>query len=91
MDRAAVAEGIWRPGWSIIQRYLWEQESSLAGALPPLAFSITMVGPVIYTFGNAAQKQKFLPRILSGDDWWCQGYSEPGSARPRDSPLQGSA
>ncbi len=67
------------PGWSIIQRYLWEQESSLAGALPPLAFSITMVGPVIYTFGNAAQKQKFLPRILSGDDWWCQGYSEPGS------------
>ncbi|WP_315832398.1 acyl-CoA dehydrogenase family protein [Bradyrhizobium prioriisuperbiae] len=67
------------PGWSIIQRYLWEQETALAGALPPLAFSITMVGPVIYTFGNAAQKQKFLPRILSGDDWWCQGYSEPGS------------
>lgn len=67
------------PGWSIIQRYLWEQETSLAGALPPLAFSITMVGPVIYTFGNEAQKQKFLPRILSGDDWWCQGYSEPGS------------
>ena len=67
------------PGWSIIQRYLWEQETSLAGTLPPLAFSITMVGPVIYTFGNEAQKQKFLPRILSGDDWWCQGYSEPGS------------
>ena len=38
-----------------------------------------MVGPVIYTFGNDAQKQKFLPRILSGEDWWCQGYSEPGS------------
>src|SRR2546430_13414200 len=38
-----------------------------------------MVGPVIYSFGNDAQKQKFLPRILSGDDWWCQGYSEPGS------------
>jgi alkylation response protein AidB-like acyl-CoA dehydrogenase len=38
-----------------------------------------MVGPVIYTFGNAEQKQKFLPRILSGEDWWCQGYSEPGS------------
>jgi alkylation response protein AidB-like acyl-CoA dehydrogenase len=38
-----------------------------------------MVGPVIYTFGNEAQKQKFLPRILSGQDWWCQGYSEPGS------------
>jgi alkylation response protein AidB-like acyl-CoA dehydrogenase len=38
-----------------------------------------MVGPVIYTFGNEAQKKRFLPRILSGDDWWCQGYSEPGS------------
>ena len=44
-----------------------------------MAFSITMVGPVIYTFGNDAQKKKFLPRILSGDDWWCQGYSEPGA------------
>jgi alkylation response protein AidB-like acyl-CoA dehydrogenase len=38
-----------------------------------------MVGPVIYTYGNEAQKAKFLPRILSGEDWWCQGYSEPGS------------
>ena len=38
-----------------------------------------MVGPVIYTFGNAAQKARFLPRILSGEDWWCQGYSEPGA------------
>jgi len=66
-------------GWSITQRFIWEQETSRAGALPPLAFSVTMVGPVIYTYGNDAQKQKFLPRILSGDDWWCQGYSEPGS------------
>ena len=67
------------PGWSITQRFLWEQESSRAGTLPPLAFGVTMVGPVIYTYGNAAQKAKFLPRILSGEDWWCQGYSEPGS------------
>lgn len=67
------------PGWSIIQRYIFEQETSLAGTLPPLAFSITMVGPVIYTFGNDAQKGRFLPRILSGADWWCQGYSEPGA------------
>jgi alkylation response protein AidB-like acyl-CoA dehydrogenase len=66
-------------GWSITQRFIWEQETSRAGTLPPLAFSVTMVGPVIYTYGNAAQKNKFLPRILSGDDWWCQGYSEPGS------------
>jgi alkylation response protein AidB-like acyl-CoA dehydrogenase len=67
------------PGWSITQRFLFERETTLAGTLPPLAFSVTMVGPVIYTFGNEAQKQKFLPRILSGQDWWCQGYSEPGS------------
>jgi alkylation response protein AidB-like acyl-CoA dehydrogenase len=66
-------------GWSIIQRFIWEQETSRAGTLPPLAFSVTMVGPVIYTYGNEAQKKKFLPRILSGEDWWCQGYSEPGS------------
>ena len=66
-------------GWSITQRFIWEQETSRAGTLPPLAFSVTMVGPVIYTYGNEAQKKKFLPRILSGDDWWCQGYSEPGS------------
>ena len=67
------------PGWSITQRFVFEQETSRAGTLPPLAFSVTMVGPVIYTFGNDAQKKKFLPRILSGEDWWCQGYSEPGS------------
>ena len=61
-------------GWAI-----FEQETTRAGTMPPLAFSVTMVGPVIYTFGNEAQKKKFLPRILSGKDWWCQGYSEPGS------------
>src|SRR5271170_5187012 len=67
------------PGWSITRRFVFEQETSRAGTLPPLAFSVTMVGPVIYTFGSDAQKKKFLPRILSGEDWWCQGYSEPGS------------
>jgi alkylation response protein AidB-like acyl-CoA dehydrogenase len=67
------------PGWSITQRFIWEQETTRAGVLPPLAFSVTMVGPVIYTFGTKAQKDKYLPRILSGEDWWCQGYSEPGS------------
>ena len=67
------------PGWSITRRFIFEQETTRAGTMPPLAFSVTMVGPVIYTFGNEAQKKKFLPRILSGEDWWCQGYSEPGS------------
>src|SRR6202521_1566026 len=67
------------PGWSITQRFIWGQETPRAGTPPPLAFSVTMVGPVVYTYGNEAQKKKFLPRILSGDDWWCQGYSEHGS------------
>ena len=44
-----------------------------------MPFGLAMVGPVIYTFGTPAQKAKFLPGILSGDDWWCQGYSEPGA------------
>jgi alkylation response protein AidB-like acyl-CoA dehydrogenase len=66
-------------GWSLTQRFIWEQETSRAGTLPPLAFGVTMVGPVIYTFGTDVQKNRFLPRILSGEDWWCQGYSEPGS------------
>src|ERR1700677_3099577 len=66
-------------GWSIIRRFIWGQAHSRAGTLPPLAFSVTMVGPVIYTYGDETQKAKFLPRILSGEDWWCQGYSEPGS------------
>src|SRR5277367_4934721 len=67
------------PGWSLTQRFIWEQETSRAGTLPPLAFGVTMVGPVIYSFGTDAQKNRFLPGILSGEDWWCQGYSEPGS------------
>jgi alkylation response protein AidB-like acyl-CoA dehydrogenase len=49
------------PGWTITQRYTFEQETSRAGTLPPLPFGITMVGPVIYTFGTAAQKSRFLP------------------------------
>src|SRR5882757_9329487 len=61
------------------QMLLWHRILHKKGWMAPLAFSVTMVGPVIYTFGNEAQKQKFLPRILSGQDWWCQGYSEPGS------------
>src|SRR5262249_13492624 len=54
-------------------------ETARAGMPTTLPFGLSMVGPVIYTFGNEAQKKKFLPRILSGEDWWCQGYSEPGA------------
>jgi alkylation response protein AidB-like acyl-CoA dehydrogenase len=66
-------------GWSITQRYVWEQEAAAADTFPPLPFGLTMVGPVIYTFGNVRQRERFLPPILSGDHWWCQGYSEPGA------------
>jgi alkylation response protein AidB-like acyl-CoA dehydrogenase len=65
--------------WSVTQRYIFSTEAAKAGMPTTLPFGLGMVGPVIYTFGNEAQKKKFLPRILSGEDWWCQGYSEPGA------------
>jgi alkylation response protein AidB-like acyl-CoA dehydrogenase len=67
------------PGWSPVQRYIFDEESAAADAPPLVPFGISMVGPVIYTFGTEAQKQQYLPRIISMEDWWCQGYSEPGS------------
>ncbi len=66
-------------GWSPTQRYIFAEENAPAQTTPQLPFGLHMVAPVIYTFGNAEQKQRFLPRILSGEDWWCQGYSEPGA------------
>jgi len=66
-------------GWTITQRYIWNEECAAAETQPLLPFGLSMVGPVIYTFGNEEQKKKFLPRILSSEDWWCQGYSEPGA------------
>ena len=66
-------------GWSVTQRYLWGEECARAETQPLLPFGLAMVGPVIYTFGNDEQKKRFLPSILSGDHWWCQGYSEAGA------------
>ncbi len=66
-------------GWSKAQQFIFETECALADAPPQLAFGVKMVAPVIMRFGSAEQQQRFLPRILAGDDWWCQGYSEPGS------------
>ena len=66
-------------GWTSTQRYIWSEENARVDALMPLPFGVSMVGPVIYTFGNEEQKARFLPKILMGEEWWCQGYSEPGA------------
>jgi len=68
-------------GWTAVQRYIFDEEYCMAdGPLPLMAgHGVTMVGPVIYTFGRDEQKARYLPRILSGEDYWCQGFSEPGS------------
>jgi alkylation response protein AidB-like acyl-CoA dehydrogenase len=66
-------------GWDPVRQYIFEEECAAAGAPRLLPFGLKMVGPVIQRFGNAAQQARFLPRILSGEDWWAQGYSEPGA------------
>jgi len=66
-------------GWTLAQRYIWEVESALAGAPAVTPMGLRMVGPVIMKFGTQAQKDFYLPRILRAEDYWCQGYSEPGS------------
>ncbi|WP_116367463.1 acyl-CoA dehydrogenase family protein [Parahaliea mediterranea] len=66
-------------GWSPTQKYIYESERAAHGIRDVVPFGLQMVAPVIYTFGNDEQKARFLPRILRSDDWWCQGYSEPGS------------
>ncbi len=66
-------------GWTPMQKHVFDEECALAGAPMVIPFGVTMVAPVIMKFGNDVQKQRFLPRILASDDWWCQGYSEPGS------------
>jgi alkylation response protein AidB-like acyl-CoA dehydrogenase len=67
------------PGWDAIERHLFEEECALAGAPRIVPFGPVMVAPVIMAFGSRAQQERFLPGIASGDVWWSQGYSEPGS------------
>lgn len=66
-------------GWNSTQKFIFENEVAAAGAPSVIPFGLKMVAPVIYTFGTEEQKQRFLPRILKSEDWWCQGYSEPGA------------
>ncbi|VWX57112.1 conserved hypothetical protein [Burkholderiales bacterium 8X] len=67
------------PGWTAVQKHLFEEETALAGAPRIVPFGPVMVAPVIQAFGNAEQQKRFLPGIASGEVWWSQGYSEPGS------------
>ncbi|MFK0089664.1 acyl-CoA dehydrogenase family protein [Pseudomonas sp. NPDC090755] len=66
-------------GWSAVQKHIFEEETMAAGAPRVVAFGTKMVAPVLIKFGSQAQKARFLPRILASEDWWCQGYSEPGA------------
>ncbi|WP_334133953.1 acyl-CoA dehydrogenase family protein [Tepidimonas sp.] len=67
------------PGWTVVQQHLFDEALAEAGAPPILPFGPVMVAPVIMAFGTPEQQQRFLPGIASGEVWWCQGYSEPGS------------
>ena len=67
------------PGWSAVEKFIFENECALANAPRIVPFGVNMLGPVLIKYGNEAQKRYWLPRILDGSDWWCQGYSEPGA------------
>ncbi len=72
-------EALGGTGWSIVQKHIFDEECATFGAPRVLPFGVMMVGPVIIKFGTPEQKAHYLPRILDGTDWWCQGYSEPGA------------
>ena len=66
-------------GWSAVQKFIFEHECALAYCPRTVPFGVNMLGPVLIKYGSEAQKAHWLPRILDGSDWWCQGYSEPGA------------
>jgi len=66
-------------GWSAVQNHIFDEESWSAGAPRVIPFGVSMLGPVLQKYGSEEQKSHYLPRILDGSDWWCQGYSEPGA------------
>lgn len=66
-------------GWNATQQFIYESERAASGVRDVVPFGLKMVAPVLYTFGSEEQKKRFLPSILASDEWWCQGYSEPGS------------
>ena len=66
-------------GWSAAQRFIYEIEMAMAHAPSPIPFGLNMLAPVLIKYGNEQQKTHWLGRMLRGEDWWCQGYSEPGA------------
>ncbi len=66
-------------GWTVTQKYFWDRETADAGCPVPSPFGISMLAPVLMAHGTEAQKKEHLPKILSGERQWCQGYSEPGA------------
>jgi alkylation response protein AidB-like acyl-CoA dehydrogenase len=76
--------GSWRKefggtGWNAVQQYIFEEECAAAGAPRAISFGLKMVAPVLMQFGSSVQQERFLPKILAAEEWWCQGYSEPGA------------
>jgi alkylation response protein AidB-like acyl-CoA dehydrogenase len=65
--------------WTPVQHYIYTEELQYNGVPQPLPFNVAMCGPVVIAFGTEEQKKRFLPRMASLDDWWCQGFSEPGA------------
>ena len=66
-------------GWGTQQKYIFEQECALANAPTLSSAGLLMLGPILIHFGTVEQRARFLPRLRSGEDYWCQGYSEPGA------------
>ena len=79
LGRASLARSVRGTGWDVTQRYLFGQELVRANVPTLSPFGVSMVGPLLIQYGDDAQKQRFLPKILAGEEVWCQGYSEPNA------------
>lgn len=67
------------PGWTPTELYIFEEECAQAGAPRLISFGLKMIAPVLMAFGNPEQQARYLPKIMAAEEWWCQGYSEPGA------------
>ena len=67
------------PGWTPTEQYIFEEECARGGAPRLISFGLKMIAPVLMAFGTPAQQRRFLPKIMAAEEWWCQGYSEPGA------------